>query len=133
MNSSTGDLRLRGPEEAVAAAIAAITTLCGLDKAKAVIPYDDRAIAGFLGKGGATVNALATELKVSITLNRGKKTVVVKGEQADVDAAKALITRKLKELIRVEETIAFVATRLPYLMGTKGSRIRNLQVAHGLL
>lgn len=63
-------MRVKGPEAAVAAAVAAITTLCGLDKAKATVPYDERALAGFLGKNGSVIRSLAEELKVTITLNR---------------------------------------------------------------
>ena len=128
INSTTGDVRVKGPEEAVKAAVAAITVLCGLDKAKAQVPYDERAIAGFLGKAGANVTALAGEYKVTLTLNRGKKCVVIRGEAADVEAAKAVVAKRLKELVRVEETINFPVARLPYLMGAKGSRIRQLQV-----
>lgn len=128
INSTTGDVRVKGPEEAVKAAVAAITVLCGLDKAKAQVPYDERAIAGFLGKAGANVTALADEYKVTLTLNRGKKCVVIRGEAADVEAAKAVVAKRLKELVRVEETINFPVARLPYLMGAKGSRIRQLQV-----
>ena len=125
-------IRIRGSEEGVNAAAASIAETCALDKAKVVLPYDERAMAAFFGKNGNAVNALAAELKVSINILRGKKQVVLKGEPEHMDAAKAAVERKLKECIRVEETVPVFAQRIAYLLGPKGSRIRQLQATLGV-
>lgn len=112
------------------AAVAAITALCGLDKHRASLPYDDRAVASFLGKGGARVKALSAELGVEIALNRSKKCVVLRGEEAAVEAAKPVVARALKECIRVEDTVQIPTARLSYLLGR---RIRALQAGLNVL
>jgi hypothetical protein len=48
-------IRLRGSEEGIAAALVVITEVCGLDKKSVEIPLDPRAVAVFVGKGGANI------------------------------------------------------------------------------
>lgn len=45
-----------------------------------------------------------------------------------MDVAKGIVAKRLQELVRVEESVVIPTGRLPYLMGAKGARIRQLQV-----
>jgi hypothetical protein len=61
-NTKTGVIRLRGPEEGIAAAMLIITEVCGLDKKTIEIPLDPRAIPVFVGKGGASIKKVRRPL-----------------------------------------------------------------------
>ncbi len=58
VDSKSGVIKLRGAEEAIKAALAIITEVCGLDKKFIEIPLDPRATAVFVGKGGVNIKRL---------------------------------------------------------------------------
>jgi rRNA processing protein Krr1/Pno1 len=128
VDSKTGVIKVRGPEESLKAAMEALRITCGLDKKSVDIPLDERAIAVFVGKNGANIKKLQEDYEVTVNLNRKKGFVTLRGEPDKVDAARPVAERQIRESIRAEAVVNFPNERLGGLMGTRGMRVRQLQL-----
>ena len=129
VDSKSGVIKLRGPEDAIRAALAVITEVCGLDKKTIEIPLDPRAIAVFVGKGGANVKKMVEDYGVVINVLSAKNVVSIRGDPDKVAAVEPVARQAIKEAIRAEVNVAFPSDRLGSLLGPKGARIKQLQVS----
>ena len=87
VDSKSGVIKMRGPEEAIRAALAIVTEVCGLDKKTIEIPLDPRATAVFVGKGGANVRRLQEEYGVVVNVHSAKNVVSIRGDPDKVGFA----------------------------------------------
>lgn len=132
VDSKSGVIKLRGPEESLKAALAIITEVCGLDKKTIEIPLDPRAVAVFVGKGGANIKRLVEEYGVTVNVNSSKNVVSIRGDPEKVAIVEPVARLQIKEAIRAEVNVAFPNDRLGALLGTKGARIKQLQADLGV-
>ena len=68
---------------------------------------------------------------MTINVNNTRNVVVIRGDPDKVTAVEPVARQQIKEAVRAEATVSFPNDRLGALLGTKGSRIKQLQVLCG--
>ncbi len=71
---------------------------------------------------------LCEDFSVVINIHKTKNVIVIRGDPDKVDACEPVARQQAKDAIRAEATVPFPNDRLGALVGTKGARVRQLQV-----
>lgn len=130
----TGVVRIRGPEEAIARAVARVRELTGADAAaREEVPVQEDQIGPLLGRGGANLTKIQNAHGVIATLNRPASCVVLRGSVENVAAAAAAVRKALRDAIFVEQTVSLRANQMGDVFGRNGARLRQLQADSGAM
>ncbi|RYG40723.1 hypothetical protein EON68_03890, partial [archaeon] len=124
---ANGEIRLAGSEEAVEAAKARIAEVCRLHASVSTLSVDTAAVGAIIGKGGANVRKLEERFSVSIAADATAGVFTLRGEDANIAAAKVAIKRQSREAMRDEAEVSVPTDKLGAIIGTRGARLRQLE------
>lgn len=129
--TNSGELRISGPEEAIAKAKAKLAEMLKLDQASDTLTLDTAALSRLIGKGGANLRRLQEAHSVAISVDPATGVFTLRGDSEGIAAAKLALKRQSREALRIEEDVAVPQDRVALLIGAKGSKLRSIEADTG--
>ena len=126
-----GEIRIRGTEENVVNAIAALKAILDSYESITMTGTSDE-LGSIIGKAGVNVKKLTEESGANIKVNREKGTIIISGEKDKVEKAKTDITVLLEKYKKENMQINVNADFIPALIGKGGENIKKLRKELGL-
>ena len=126
-----GEIRVKGNEENVIKAIAALQAILDSYESVTLTGTSDE-LGSIIGKSGANVKQLAEDSGAQIKVNREAGTIDISGESSNVEKAKADITALLEKYKRENIVMKVNPDFVPSLIGKGGESIKKLRKELGL-
>ena len=132
MKRDEGEICIRGTEENVVNAIAALKAILDSYESITMTGTSDE-LGSIIGKAGVNVKKLTEESGANIIkVNREKGTIIISGEKDKVEKAKTDITVLLEKYKKENMQINVNADFIPALIGKGGENIKKLRKELGL-
>lgn len=101
------------------------------DRDSETITIDENDVRLVIGRGGSTIKLIEAECGASLNVSKeGTPTVVIRGDEDQIDAAKALIEKVIAGrglLNGVRETLALADGQARVVIGTKGATVNRIK------
>lgn len=135
VDSRRGRVAVQGPAEALEGGVAALTALAGLDKDYSEMTglnLGNGMAANLVGRGGAGLRALESDLGVRISVNEAEGSIGFRGDPADIARAKLAIRRKLRDGVTTTDTVTVPSTLIRTLLAKGAAQLRILEADTGV-
>ena len=126
-----GEIRVKGKEENVVKAIAALQAILDSYESVTLTGTSDE-LGSIIGKSGANVKKLTEDSGAQIKVNREAGTIDISGESSKVEKAKADVNALLEKYKRENIVIEVNPDFVPALIGKGGESIKNLRKELGI-
>eukprot|EP00943_MAST-04B_sp_MAST-4B-sp1_P009264 g9264.t1 len=131
VNRTKGEIRIRGKEENVVNAIAALKAVLDSYESTTMTGTSDE-LGSIIGKSGVNVKKLTEDSGANIKVDREKGTIVISGERDKVEKAVADVNVLLEKYKKENVIINVNADFIPSLIGKGGENIKKLRTKLGL-
>ena len=122
-----GCIKLSGDADAVATARERLDAVIAANFEVPVEIEEDEFIGALVGKGGASIKALQTELEVRLDIDRAAKRIVCRGDREKAQAAAENVAERQRKYIAENATLKVPGDMIPMVNGRGGALLRTIE------